>query len=115
LSIIPNDSLKPAQSLELITYGLPEKMVTSPYVKDFYNTQIGFWSKVVIRNLQTSFNCSYRVLKDEALIPLPPLSERPLYGWGSYLEVVTSDPAPDIEIDYTGVTYANAILRKKNG
>jgi len=109
LSVVPNNFLKPSQSLELITFEINDKVVTSPYRKDFFNTQLGFWKHIVIRNLQPTFNCSYRTSPSQDLKPLPPLSERPIMGWGSYFEVVTSDPSPNIEIDYLGVLKENAL------
>jgi len=109
LSVVPNNELKPSSSLELITFEINDKVVTSPYRKDFFNTQLGFWKSIVIRNLQSTYNCSYRTSPSLDLKPLPPLSERPIQGWGSYFEVITSDPKPNIEIDYLGVLKENAL------
>jgi len=42
---------------------------------------------------------------------LPPLSERPVQGWGSYFEVTTADPAPNIGIDYLGALKKDVMLQ----
>jgi len=111
LSVVPNQNLKPAESLELSTFAIEEVMTANPYTKDFFNQHLGFWKSLVIRNLQPTFNCTYRSIPGGTLKPLPPLSERPIQGWGSYFEVVTSDPSPNIEIDYIGVLKSEAWIK----
>jgi len=111
LSIVPNNQLKSADSLELVTFPIEEVMSASPYRMDFWTRYRGYWKDLVIRNLQPIFNCTYRTDPQGILKPLPPNSERPVKGWGSYFEVVTADPAPNIEIDYNGVTQSHAVLQ----
>ena len=93
------------------TFEIHDVITSSPYVKDFFNEQLAFWKTLVIRNLQTTFNLTYRTLPGDTLKPLPPLSERPIQGWGSFLEIVTADPSPDVEIDYIGVTLKEALIK----
>ncbi len=83
-------------------------MGASPYRKDFFNNHLGFWKSLVIRNLQPIFNCQYRLMPNGPQKILNPLSERPIQGWGSYFEVTTADPAPNIEIDYIGARKVDA-------
>lgn len=109
MSVVPNDLLKPSSSLDLITFEINDKVVTSPYRKDFFNSHLAFWKSIVIRNLQATFNCSYRTDPALDFKVIPPLSERPIQGWGSYFEVTTTDPSPIIEIDYIGVAKQNAV------
>lgn len=111
MSIIPNDTLKPSQNLDMKIFEIHDVIDSSPYVKDFFNEQLAFWKSLVIRNLQTVNNCTYRTLPGDTLKPLPPLSERPVIGWGSYFEVVSSDPSVNIEVDYIGVTLKEALLK----
>jgi len=109
LSVVPNTQMKSALSLEIPTFPIEEVMVASPYRKDFFNQHLGFWKSLVIRNLQPVFNCSYRTIPNGPQQALPPLSERPIQGWGSYFEVVTADPAPNIGIDYVGALKKDAL------
>jgi len=111
MSIIPNDRLKPSQSLEMKIFEIHDVMTTSPFITDFFNERLAFWKSVIIRNLQTSFNLTYRTLPGDTLKPIPPLSERPIQGWGSFLEIITADPAPDIEIDFIGVSLKEALIK----
>jgi len=110
MSIIPNDILKPVDSENMKTFSIEDSVVTSPYLVDFANERLAFWKSAIIRNLQTSFNLTYRTKHGNDFKPLPPLSERKIKGWGSLLEIVTSDPAPNIEIDYIGVKREEALL-----
>jgi len=103
--------MKSVLGLDIPTFPIEEVMTASPYRKDFFNQHLAFWKSLVIRNLQPTFNCTYRTDPSGALKPLPPLSERPVIGWGSYFEVVTADPAPNIEIDYVGVYKKDAMLK----
>jgi len=111
MSIIPNDTLKPAESDTMKTFEIHLVMGTSPFINDFFNERLAFWKSLVIRNLQPTFNLTYRTLPNDTLKPLPPLSERPIQGWGSFLEIVTADPSPDVEIDYIGVSLQEALIK----
>jgi len=111
MSLIPNDNLKPSEGDNMKTFEVHLVMGTSPFTNDFFNERLAFWKKLVIRNLQPAFNLTYRTLPNDTLKPLPPLSERPIQGWGSFLEIITADPAPNVEIDYIGVSYNEALLR----
>jgi len=111
LSIIPNDTLKPAQSLNMKTFEIHVAIDSSPFINDFFNERLAFWKSLVIRNLQPANNLTYRTLPNDTFKSIPPLSERPIQGWGSFLEIVTADAAPDIEVDYIGVTYSEAMIK----
>lgn len=79
------------------------------YISDFFAKHGGFWKSLVIRNLQTSNTCNYRTGQSHRYKTLGPKSERPIQGWGSYFEVVTSASTPEIEIDYIGVPKSEAM------
>lgn len=79
------------------------------YISDFFAKHGGFWKSLVIRNLQSSNTCNYRTGQSHLYKILPPNSERPIQGWGSYFEVVTSASVPVIEIDYIGVPKKDAM------
>lgn len=111
MSIIPNDTLKPVDTENMKTFSIDLVMGTSPFINDFFNERLAFWKRAIIRNLQTSFNLTYRTQTGGVFKPIPPLSERPIKGWGSFLEIVTADPSPNVEIDYIGVSYNEALLK----
>ena len=103
--------MKSSLSLDIPTFPIEEVVVTSPYRKDFFNQHLSFWKNLVIRNRQPVFNCSYRTMPNGPQQILNNLAERPIQGWGSYFEVVTADPAPNIGIDYLGVLKKDAMVQ----
>jgi len=109
VSIVPNFQMKSSLDNDIAIFPIEEVMVTSPYRKDFFNQHLAFWKSLVIRNLQPVFNCSYRTMPDGPQQILRPESERPIQGWGSYFEVTTGDPAPNIGIDYIGALKKDAM------
>jgi len=111
MSVVPNYNLKPASSLEIDTFPIEEVMTTSPYTKDFLTNYHAVWKSLVIRNLQPIFNCTYRLMPNGPLKTLNPLSERPIQGWGSFFQVLTADPAPNIEIDYIASKMDDALKK----
>lgn len=109
MSIIPNDALLPSSSLEIPTFPLEVKINETPFFNDYITTNNAFWQKLVIRNLQSSFKCFYRTSRSLPFKDLRPSSERPVQGWGSYFEVDTLDPFPDIEVDFILAKYHDAL------
>jgi len=109
MSVVPNHELKSALSLEIPTFPIEEVMGTSPYNKDFFTNYGAFWKSLVIRNMQTVFNCQYRLMPNGPQKTLNANSERPIQGWGSFFQVITADPAPNIEIDYIGAKKEDAM------
>ena len=110
MSVIPNDLLKPSTSLEMRIFEINDIVPASgSYVSDFFAKHGAFWKSLVIRNLQNSQNCSYRMGRSHPWKTLAPKSERPIQGWGSFFEVLTSATVPSIEIDYIGVLKRNAM------
>ena len=110
MSIIPNDHLKPSTSLDMRIFEINDSVPNpGPYISDFFAKHGGFWKSCVIRNLQNSSACTYRMSTTKEFKTLPPKSERPIQGWGSYLEIITTQTPPEIKIDYIGVLLRNAL------
>jgi len=109
MSVIPNDLVKPSTSLEMQIFEINDSVPTpGPYISDFFAKYGGFWKSCIIRNMQPTAPCEYRTSTSKPFLSLPPMSERPIQGWGSYLEIIYSAPV-DIRIDYIGVLKRNAI------
>lgn len=118
MSVIPNDLLKPSTSLEMQIFEINDTVPQSngnggTYISDFFARHGGFWKSLVIRNLDRSHVCEYRMGQTHPWKTLGPKSERPIQGWGSYFEVVAPPGSigymPNIEIDYIGVLKRNAM------
>jgi len=115
LSVVPNNQLKASLSLEIETFPIEEVMIASPYTKDFLTNYHAVWKSLVIRNMQPVFNCQYRLQPSGPLKTLNANSERPIQGWGSFFQVITADPAPNIEIDYIAAKMIDAVKTPGNG
>jgi len=107
MSVVPNEQLKSVDSLELITFPIEDRLSGASFTLDTWTTYKAFWKQVVLRNLHTTLNLSYRVNPDDALRVIPPLSERPIAGWGSFLHVEQGG-TPNYEIDIVAVSWLNA-------
>ena len=114
MSIVPNEQLQSVDSLELIVYTLKANITAALTLRDIYTEQMGFWKRAIIRNLQPADNMTYRTSPDEPLETLPPLSERTLRGWGSYIEINSAAAAVNGELELDCVSLNNA-LRKPGG
>jgi len=112
MSVVPNNELNSADSLELITFPITDQVPAGgSYSRDFYTRYKSFWKQVIIRNFNIADNVLYRTQPNEVQKTLPPLSERTVKGWGSFFEATTAAAVPDVELHYEGVTRENA-LRK---
>lgn len=107
MSIVPNESLQSADSLNLPTFEinrLVNAAFASPQRIDIFNEHLAFWKNLVIRNHNLATSCFYRTKTSGPFKELGPRSERPVKGWGSYFEVTSAAVPPDIEIDFVCVS-----------
>lgn len=87
MSIVPQDNLKSVNSLELPSYTISAKLNTNSYVNDTYTLYDSFWKAITIRNFSDSDSLYYRENPNGILEVIPPLAERTLNGWGSYINI----------------------------
>lgn len=111
MSVVPNDKLFSADSLELITFKRTIVFNSAQERHDIFTENMGFWKQVIIRNFQTTSNITYRLDPNDTQITLPPSSERTIKGWGSFLEVNSADASPTGEIEFEITTLQNALRR----
>ncbi len=108
MSVVPNDKFESADSLNLITFPIEDRNNAATFDIDTWTQYRAFWKGLILRNLHSTLNLSYRINPDDALRNLRPNSERPIKGWGSYLHVEQAG-APDYEVDLEAVAYLNAL------
>lgn len=114
MSIIPNEELKSADSLELITFGL-ELIIDAPdQAIDIYSRVQAFWKSAVLRNLQGTQIISYQTSPNGIVKIVNPNSEIPLKGWGSYLSIHSEASTPNGRVDFECVSLKNARKEKIN-
>ena len=108
MSVVPNETLRSVDSLDLIVFTLNSDITLASTFRDLFTEQLAFWKRVIIRNLQPLDNMTYRTNPDGSFTTLPPLSERTLRGWGSYLEIVSAAAAVTGELEIDCVSIQNA-------
>ena len=111
MSFIPNETLESVDSLDLTVFEVNSDIVLAQTIIDTYTTQMAWWKRAILRNLQPLDNMTYRTRPDAPLRTLPPLSERTLRGWGSYLEINSAAPTVIGELELDLVTIKNAIRK----
>jgi len=107
LSVVPNNELISADSLDLITFPIEERTAPATFTIDTWTQHKAFWKSLVLRNLHASLALSYRERPDEPLRTVQPNTERPIKGWGSFFHVEQAG-TPDWELDMEAVTLENA-------
>ena len=112
MSYVPNDQLRSVDSLDLIVFTLDTINIdTALTLRDIFTENLAFWKRVIIRNLQATDNMTYRTRPNAPLKILPPLSERTLRGWGSYLEINSAAATVNGELEIDCVTIKNAMRK----
>ena len=109
MSVVPNNKLKSADSLDLITFSIEDRNNLAIYNIDTWTQYKSFWKGIVLRNLHSTLGLFYKTNPDAALRELRASSERPIKGWGSYFHVEQSG-TPDYEIDFEVVALTNALV-----
>lgn len=87
MSIIPQEDLKAVNSFELKSYTISSKLDKNSYTIDAYTNYDSFWKAITIRNFSDSESVYYREEPNGVLEVIPPLAERTLNGWGSFINV----------------------------
>jgi len=109
LSIIPNERLISADSLDLITFGIALQVDSVSQQIDTYSRVGAFWKSAIIRNLQSTINLTYFTSPNAQPRIVPPNSELPIKGWGSYMRIESSAATPLGVVDFECVSLHNAV------
>lgn len=111
MSVVPNEKLISADSLDLITFGI-DVIITDEITKlDVFTRYRAFWKSAVIRNTQLSDSLSYRTDPNSEYKTVQPNSELPIRGWGSYFEIVSDAETPDGIVEFELVNMNNAMRK----
>ena len=113
MSVVPNNTLESADSLELQTFGVDLDITGATQRIDIYTRYLAYWKSAVIRNTQLIDVLTYRTEPNGTLKTVQPNSELPLSGWGSYLQVNSGAAAPQGRVEFVCVNIREAALRKK--
>lgn len=100
MSLVPNTRLKPATSLELITFGVKMQISAATNIIDMYTRYSGYWKNCVIRNTQPIDALTYRTEPNQPFESVPPNSELPISGWGSFMQVNSGAASPSGVVDF---------------
>lgn len=115
MSIVPNERLESADSLELIIFG--EKLVVDGPTQfiDIYSRFRSYWKKAVVRNRQSSDVLEvFTDPNDQDPDIVEPNGELPIKGWGSYLRVESAAASPNGIVDFECVRLENALKTRRN-
>lgn len=108
MSAVPNDTLQPADSLNMRTFGTMLQIDSSSTVIDMVTRYQAYWKSCIIRNYQISIPLFYRTERYGTFHEVKPNSELPIKGWGSYLEITsTATPANGV-VDFECVKLQEA-------
>jgi len=111
MSIVPNNRLLSSDSLDLVTFGVILEIDDTVNVLDIFTRYQAFWKSCVIRNTQTSSPLLYRTNPHDTFKTVPPNSELPVKGWGSYFEVTSNSTAPIGLVEFECVNYKDAMRK----
>jgi len=111
LSVVPNDRLYPADSLNLITFPLNESFTGASITRDIYTRYKAFVKSAIIKNNQLTTVVTYRTDPNKGFRSIPVSSAKPVPGWFSYLEILSADASPDYEIELECVDIKDAIRK----
>jgi len=108
LSVVPNNILKSADSLELQTFGVNLTIDSALQRLDIYTRYLAYWKSCVIRNLHLTDNIQFRTFPNQPLQTVKPNSELPVKGWGSYMEITSASATPVGVVDFECVNIREA-------
>jgi len=109
MSIVPNQALQSADSLELIVFGISLDIVAAINTIDIYSRHRSFWKSAIIRNFQGADILQFRLNPSDTLKTIQPNGELPVKGWGSFLEVVSAAVTPAGRVDFECVRLEHAL------
>lgn len=110
MSVVPNQNLKPADSLEIPTFGVDLVITGAQHSIDMYSRFTGYWKSCVIRNTQPIDKLQYRTQAGVPFKDVQPNSELPLTGWGSFLEVTSAAAAPKGIVEFVVCRQKDALI-----
>lgn len=108
MSLVPNGTLKPADALDMQTFGISMAIDSAVQKIDMFTRHMGYWKSCIIRNYQLSSPLYYRTEPYVPLLEVKPNSELPLKGWGSYLEVTSGAVTIRGVVDFEVVSMKDA-------
>jgi len=111
MSIVNNESLQSADSLELVIFPIQLDIDSASQSIDIYSRHRSYWKSCIIRNLQLTDILQFRINPNDEFKTVNPNSELPLKGWGSYLEVASGAATPAGRVDFECVRLENALRR----
>jgi len=100
LSIVPNELLKPADSLDIPTFGTELLITAASQQIDIWTRHAAYWKKCIIRNTQLLDVLTYRLIPNGRLRSVKPNSELPIKGWSSWLQVLSGAAAPEGVVEF---------------
>jgi len=110
LSVIPNYNLKPVESLEIKTFGIPLVISNALHTIDIFTRYMGYWKNAVVRNAQPMDVLLVRTEPNGEQTTVDASTDLPFVGWGSYFEVVSGAATPLGRVDFTVALQRDAIL-----
>jgi len=110
LSVVPNYQLKPAESLDIKTFGVTMNILTATERIDMWTRYQGYWKSCVVRNRQPLDNLLVRVEPDGDQSIVNPNSELPFQGWGSFFEVISAAAVPAGRVDFSTALLKDAMI-----
>jgi len=113
LSVVPNNLLHSADSLNLPSFGITLDIVNAVNRLDIYTRYLSYWKSCVIRNTQLIDSVTYRTGPNEPLKTVKPNSELPVTGWGSYFEVNSAAATPEGSVEFVCVNDKFALIQQK--
>jgi len=111
MSIVPLEILESADSLNLITFGVPLDILALINTIDIWTRYQAFWKSAVVRNSHAIDSIQVRTGPDGDLTTIPPNGQLPLLGWGSFLQIISPAATPHGVVDFTCVTLKNAVRK----
>jgi len=114
MSVVPNNTLESADSLELQTFGIDLDIAAATQQIDIYTRYLAYWKSAVIRNTQPLDVITYRTEPNGTLKTVQANSELPLSGWGSYLQINSAAAVPAGRVEFVCVNIREASKRIKN-
>lgn len=100
MSIVPNERLRPADSLEIETFGTQLLITAATQQIDIWTRHQAYWKSLIIRNTQPLDILQYRLFPNGPLQDVKANSELPVKGWGSWLQVLSGAAAVEGVVDF---------------
>jgi len=103
--------LKPAESLDIKTFGVNLDILTATERIDMWTRYQGYWKSCVVRNRQPGDTLLVRVEPDGDQTIVNPNSDLPFQGWGSFMEITSAAATPAGRVDFSVALLKDAIIQ----